>query len=52
MRERFAAAARERQEDLRRLFNSEAMDSLILSTAEPWLGALLAFFERREHGHP
>ena len=51
VRERFAAAARERQDNLRRLLNSEAVDSLVLSTAEPWLSALLAFFERREHRH-
>ena len=52
VRERFAAAARERQDNLRRLFNAEAIDSLMLSTAEPWLKALVGFFEGREHRHP
>ena len=49
VRERFAAAAREAQDNLRRLFNSEAIDSLPLSTAEPWLPALMGFFKGREH---
>jgi len=52
VRERFAAAAREQHENLRRLFNSEAIDSLSLSTAEAWLPALMGFFKGRELRHP
>jgi uncharacterized protein (DUF58 family) len=47
-RDRFVALAAAQRERLRRIFNAEAIDSLTLSTAEPYLGALLGFFKGRE----
>jgi uncharacterized protein (DUF58 family) len=47
-REQFQLIAHNDSELLRRAFNSEAVDSLSLSTNEPYLPALLAFFKSRE----
>lgn len=51
IRERFALIAHQDSELLRRAFNSEAVDSLSLSTAEPYMPALLGFFRNRERRH-
>ena len=48
VREAFARSVQARQERLRRLFTGEGVDTLALSTAEPYLGALVGFFRRRE----
>jgi uncharacterized protein (DUF58 family) len=51
VRKRFSESAHENAERLRRAFNGEAVDSLDLSTAEPYLPALLGFFKHRERRH-
>jgi uncharacterized protein (DUF58 family) len=48
VRERFAELARQQYAALRGAFNAEAVDHLNLSTAQPYLAALLQFFKRRE----
>jgi len=50
-RDRFCQLAHNDSELLRRAFNSEAVDSLHLSTTEPYLPALLGFFKSRERRH-
>jgi len=37
---------------LLRMFNAEAIDSLMLTTDQPYLGSLISFFRRREARHP
>jgi uncharacterized protein (DUF58 family) len=44
----FAQAVQARQERLRHLFAASGVETLALSTAEPYLGALVAFFRSRE----
>jgi len=51
-RERFASLAQKSRETLLRMLNAEAIDSLMLSTAEPYIGSLMSFFRRREARHP
>ena len=51
VRKRFNEIALENSERLRRLFSGEAVDSLSLSTAEPYLPALMGFFKFRERRH-
>jgi uncharacterized protein (DUF58 family) len=51
-RERFASLAQKSRDTLLRMLNAEAIDSLMLSTGEPYLGALMSFFRRREARHP
>ncbi|HUC85488.1 MAG TPA: hypothetical protein VL970_09875, partial [Candidatus Acidoferrales bacterium] len=51
VRRRFNEIALENSERLRRLFSGEAVDSLSLSTAEPYLPALMGFFKFRERRH-
>ena len=51
-RERFASLAQKSRDTLVRMLNAEAIDSLMLSTSEPYLGALVSFFRRREARHP
>jgi uncharacterized protein (DUF58 family) len=51
-RELFAQLAQKSREALLRMFNAEAIDSLMLSTTEPYLGSLMSFFRRREARHP
>ncbi|HEX4056105.1 MAG TPA: DUF58 domain-containing protein [Tepidisphaeraceae bacterium] len=51
VRKRFGEIALESSERLRRAFNGEAIDSLSLSTAEPYLPALMGFFKHRERRH-
>lgn len=51
LRERFAALAQKSRETLSRMLNAEAIDSLMLSTDQPYLGALVSFFRRREARH-
>jgi uncharacterized protein (DUF58 family) len=51
-RELFAAMAQKSREVLLRMFNAEAIDSLMLTTDQPYLGALISFFRRREARHP
>jgi uncharacterized protein (DUF58 family) len=47
VRRRFAELALENADRLRRAFNGEAVDSLSLSTAEPYLPTLMNFFKHR-----
>jgi uncharacterized protein (DUF58 family) len=51
VRQRFNDVAREDSNRLRRAFNGEAVDSLSLSTGEPYLPALMGFFKHRERRH-
>jgi uncharacterized protein (DUF58 family) len=51
VRRRFHELAHEGADHLRRAFNGEAVDSLSLSTAEPYLPALMSFFKHRERRH-
>lgn len=48
VRERFAELARQHYAALRGAFNAEAIDHLNLSTAQPYLAALIQFFKSRE----
>jgi uncharacterized protein (DUF58 family) len=48
VRRRFAQLALENADRLRRAFNGEAVDSLSLSTGQPYLPTLLNFFKHRE----
>jgi uncharacterized protein (DUF58 family) len=50
-REQFELIAHQDSELLRRAFNSEAVDSLNLSTSQPYMPALLGFFKSRERRH-
>ena len=34
------------------MLNAEAIDSLMLTTDQPYLGSLISFFRRREARHP
>jgi uncharacterized protein (DUF58 family) len=52
IRERFAQLAQKSRETLLRVLNAEAIDSLMLSTDQPYLAALTNFFRRREARHP
>jgi uncharacterized protein (DUF58 family) len=51
VRTRFREVAHESSALLRRAFNGEAVDSLSLSTNEPYLPALMGFFKHRERKH-
>jgi uncharacterized protein (DUF58 family) len=51
-RELFASLAQKRRDTLQRMLGAEAIDSLMLSTDEPYLGSLISFFRRREARHP
>jgi uncharacterized protein (DUF58 family) len=51
VRKRFSEVAHEHSARLRRAFSGEAVDSLSLSTAEPYLPALMGFFKHRERRH-
>jgi uncharacterized protein (DUF58 family) len=51
VRQRFNEVAQESSNRLRRAFNGEAVDSLSLSTGEPYLPVLLGFFKHRERRH-
>lgn len=51
-RDKFASLAHKSRETLVRLLNAEAIDNLMLSTDQPYLGALTNFFRRREARHP
>jgi hypothetical protein len=51
VRRRFHEVASEGSNRLRRAFNVEAVDSLSLSTGEPYLPALTGFFKHRERRH-
>ena len=50
-RELFAGLAQKSRDTLLRMLNAEAIDSLMLSTDQPYLGALISFFRRREARH-
>jgi uncharacterized protein (DUF58 family) len=50
-RKRFSEVAHENSARLRRAFNGEAVDSLSLSTTEPYLPSLMGFFKHRERRH-
>ncbi len=47
-RELFGAVAQRGRETLLRMLNAEAIDSLMLTTDQPYLGSLISFFRRRE----
>jgi hypothetical protein len=51
-RELFATLAQKSREALLRMLNAEAIDSLMLTTDQPYLGSLISFFRRREARHP
>ena len=51
LRARFADLAQKSRESLLRMLNAEAIDSLMLTTSEPYLGSLMNFFRRREARH-
>jgi uncharacterized protein (DUF58 family) len=51
-RELFATMAQKSRDVLLRMFNAEAIDSLMLTTDQPYLGSLISFFRRREARHP
>jgi uncharacterized protein (DUF58 family) len=51
-RELFATMAQKSREALLRMLNAEAIDSLMLTTDQPYLGSLISFFRRREARHP
>ena len=51
-RELFASLAQKSRETLQRMLHAEAIDSLMLTTNEPYLGSLINFFRRREARHP
>jgi uncharacterized protein (DUF58 family) len=51
-RELFASLAQKSRDALLRMLNAEAIDSLMLTTDQPYLGALISFFRRREARHP
>jgi len=48
LRRRFAEAARERTAELERAFNSEAVDSLRITTDQSYVAPLMAFFKNRQ----
>ena len=50
-RDKFASLAHKSRETLLRVLNAEAIDSLMLSTNQPYLGVLTSFFRRREARH-
>jgi uncharacterized protein (DUF58 family) len=50
-RELFATMAQKSADVLLRMFNAEAIDSLMLTTDQPYLGSLISFFRRREARH-
>ena len=49
VRERFAAAARARQEQLEATFRLARVDHLVLSTGRPWLDDVVRFIAGRRH---
>jgi hypothetical protein len=51
LRDKFATLANKSRETLLRVLNAEAIDSLMLSTDQPYLGSLISFFRRREARH-
>jgi uncharacterized protein (DUF58 family) len=51
-RELFGLMAQKSREALLRMLNAEAIDSLMLTTDQPYLGSLISFFRRREARHP
>ncbi|HEY6455412.1 MAG TPA: DUF58 domain-containing protein [Steroidobacteraceae bacterium] len=51
-RELFATLAQKSRDALLRMLNAEAIDSLMLTTDQPYLGSLISFFRRREARHP
>jgi hypothetical protein len=51
VRRRFAEIANDRARQLQRTFNAEAIDSLRLSTDEPYIASLMNFFKRRSGKH-
>jgi uncharacterized protein (DUF58 family) len=50
-RELFANLAQKSREALLRMLNAEAIDSLLLTTDQPYLASLISFFRRREARH-
>lgn len=52
VRRRFTEIAQDRAAELQRTFNKEAVDSLRLSTDQPYLAGLMAFFKNRSRKRP
>jgi uncharacterized protein (DUF58 family) len=50
-RELFANLAQKSRDALLRMLNAEAIDSLMLTTDQPYLASLINFFRRREARH-
>jgi len=48
LRRRFAEVARDRTAELQRAFNSEAVDSLRITTDQSYVAPLMAFFKNRQ----
>jgi uncharacterized protein (DUF58 family) len=51
VRQRFAEIAQNRAKQLERAFNAEAVDALRLSTDQPYMVPLMAFFKNRSRKH-
>jgi hypothetical protein len=51
VRHRFAELAEARNTQLRKAFNGEAVDALRVSTGQPYVAPLLAFFKNRSRKH-
>ena len=51
VRQRFAEIAQNRAKQLERAFNAEAVDALRLSTDQPYMAPLMAFFKNRSRKH-
>jgi uncharacterized protein (DUF58 family) len=51
VRQRFAEIANDRAKQLQSALNAEAVDSLRLSTGQPYVSSLMAFFKNRSRKH-
>jgi len=51
VRQRFAEIAANRAKQLQRMLNAEAVDSLRLSTDQPYVASLMTFFKNRSRKH-
>ena len=51
VRQRFAEIANNRAKQLQRMLNAEAVDSLRLSTDQPYVASLMTFFKNRSRKH-
>jgi uncharacterized protein (DUF58 family) len=51
VRQRFAEIANDRARQLQRTLNAEAVDALRISTGQPYVASLMAFFKNRSRKH-